>query len=160
MAIRLRVVDGKMIALCAAKTVAQEGDIYLGDDEHYALMCKFAREWDRWNDPYIDSLARTQEMDDHEMNELLMDEIGKINSELDRLHGVVYDFHQIGALEAVKQVVDEVEKLRQALEEQDVNWATLQLTHPHLVGPQRDEIRDALISKKEAVPVCVGSGGR
>ena len=53
-------------------------------------------------------------MDERERNELLIGELAKINSELDRLHGVVYDFHQIGPVEAVKQVVDEVEKLREA----------------------------------------------
>ena len=61
MAIRLRVVDGEVIALCAAKTIAQEGDIYLGDNEHYALMCKFAREWDRWNDPVDTVLVNREE---------------------------------------------------------------------------------------------------
>ena len=63
MAIRLRIIDGQMLALCAAKTVVQEGDIYLGDDEHYALMCKFAREWGRWNESVNDALTETQETD-------------------------------------------------------------------------------------------------
>ena len=61
MAIRLRIIDGEMIALCAAKTKAREGDIYLGDAEHYALTCKFAREWGRWNEPHIDALTKREE---------------------------------------------------------------------------------------------------
>ena len=61
MAIRLRVVDGEMIALCAAVTEARDGDIYLGDNEHYALMCKFAHEWGRWKDPIIDILVNREE---------------------------------------------------------------------------------------------------
>ena len=77
-------------------------------------------------------------------NHRLIREISKIDSELDRLHGVIYDFHQIGPVEAVKQVVDEVEKLRRTLEDQDTYWAMLQLTHPQLVGLQRDEIYAAL----------------
>ncbi len=42
MAIRLRVVDGETVALCAAQTVSVEGDVYLDDNMHYALMLKFA----------------------------------------------------------------------------------------------------------------------
>ncbi|KKM66704.1 hypothetical protein LCGC14_1478460 [marine sediment metagenome] len=83
-------------------------------------------------------------MDEHERNELLIGELAKVNSELNRLHGVIYDFHQIEPVEAVKQAVDEVEKLREALGEQDVYWAMLQLHHPHLVGVQRDDIYAAL----------------
>jgi hypothetical protein len=46
MAIRLRVVDGVLVALCAARSVAKEGDVYLDDGMHYALAQKFARDWD------------------------------------------------------------------------------------------------------------------
>jgi hypothetical protein len=45
MAIRLRKVDGVMVALCAAKTIEELGDIYLSDEEHYALARKFERDW-------------------------------------------------------------------------------------------------------------------
>ena len=38
----------------------------------------------------------------------------------------------------------EIETLRAALVAQDVNWAMLQVHHPHLVGVQRDEIREVL----------------
>jgi len=64
MAIRLRVVDGEMVAVCAAITVAQEGDLYLNDAHHYALACKFARDHLKtrvdWNDDRNDALAETQ----------------------------------------------------------------------------------------------------
>lgn len=41
MAIRIRVVSGYTVALCAAKTKAQKGDIYLDDGVHHALTTKF-----------------------------------------------------------------------------------------------------------------------
>lgn len=44
MAIRLRVVEGKLIAVCAACTVEKDGDFYLDDPQHYALMQKFDRD--------------------------------------------------------------------------------------------------------------------
>lgn len=44
MAIRLRIVNGKLIAICAACTVEKEGDFYLDDGQHYALMQKFDRD--------------------------------------------------------------------------------------------------------------------
>lgn len=45
MAVRLRTVDGVRVALCAAETDAQNGDIYLDDNDHYALAAKFRRDW-------------------------------------------------------------------------------------------------------------------
>ena len=44
MSIRIRVVDGETVALCAAATEPVEGDVYLDDAAHYALMLKFAHE--------------------------------------------------------------------------------------------------------------------
>ena len=41
MAIRIRKIDGYIIAVCAAKSDAKEGDIYLNDDIHHALTSKF-----------------------------------------------------------------------------------------------------------------------
>ena len=41
MAIRIREVNGKTVALCAAKTQPQKGDLYLDDNVHYALSTKF-----------------------------------------------------------------------------------------------------------------------
>jgi hypothetical protein len=46
MAIRLRIVDGTQVALCAAKTLPQEGDIYLDDAWHYAISQKYWRDYD------------------------------------------------------------------------------------------------------------------
>ena len=58
MAIRIRVVDGVMVALCAARSVPKEGDVYLDDAMHYALSTKFAldfnsnRLWEGGELPY------------------------------------------------------------------------------------------------------------
>lgn len=45
MAIRIRQIQGQTVALCAAKTKAQEGDIYLDDAVHHALSTKFGVDW-------------------------------------------------------------------------------------------------------------------
>jgi len=45
-AIRLRIVDGVAVALCAAKSHPKPGDIYLDDDLHYALSQKYWRDYD------------------------------------------------------------------------------------------------------------------
>jgi uncharacterized ferritin-like protein (DUF455 family) len=45
MAIRIREVKGKMIALCAVESDPQPGDIYLDDRCHYALSMKFWRDF-------------------------------------------------------------------------------------------------------------------
>jgi len=39
--IRIRVVDGVMVALCAARSMPQTGDVYLDDAQHHALAVKF-----------------------------------------------------------------------------------------------------------------------
>jgi hypothetical protein len=41
MAIRIRTINGVTVALCAAKSEAKEGDIYLDDNAHHALTTKF-----------------------------------------------------------------------------------------------------------------------
>jgi hypothetical protein len=41
-AIRIRRVGGRVVALCAAKTRPESGDIYLDDAEDHALRLKFA----------------------------------------------------------------------------------------------------------------------
>lgn len=42
MAIRLRHIEGTgLIALCAARSIAKAGDIYLDDSAHHALSVKF-----------------------------------------------------------------------------------------------------------------------
>lgn len=44
MAVRIRTVDGKRVALCAALTQPELGDIYLNDSEDHALREKYL--WD------------------------------------------------------------------------------------------------------------------
>jgi hypothetical protein len=64
MAIRLRTVEwngGRIrIAVCAAETDCQPGDIYLDDADHYALAAKFALDWhesDHWGVHYPEQWA-------------------------------------------------------------------------------------------------------
>lgn len=45
MAIRLRFVDGEWIALCAAETTEQPGDIYLDDAQDHAIRKKIEKDW-------------------------------------------------------------------------------------------------------------------
>ena len=45
MAIRLRNVDGIRVALCAVESDPMPGDVYLDDQDHYALAAKFAQDW-------------------------------------------------------------------------------------------------------------------
>lgn len=40
-AIRIRSIDGEFVALCAARSIAKEGDVYLDDAAHAALNLKF-----------------------------------------------------------------------------------------------------------------------
>lgn len=47
MAIRLRVVDGCLVALCAARSLPKDGDIYLDDNAHHALTTKFALDFNQ-----------------------------------------------------------------------------------------------------------------
>ena len=46
MAIRIRKIKGKTIAICAAISKAKEGDIYLDDNCHNALSNKFALDFE------------------------------------------------------------------------------------------------------------------
>lgn len=68
MAIRIREVEGVLIALCAAETDPQEGDLYLDDNAHYALAAKFARDWRGQTVDWVyekdDALAETQKIRD------------------------------------------------------------------------------------------------
>jgi hypothetical protein len=52
MAIRLRTVAGVRIAVCAARSVAKHGDVYLDDADHYALTVKFSQVLSRLNDAH------------------------------------------------------------------------------------------------------------
>jgi len=53
MAIRIRKVDGKTIALCAAKSIPKEGDLYLDDSIHHALTTKFGLDF--YEEGFIDN---------------------------------------------------------------------------------------------------------
>ena len=41
MSIRVRRVDGVLVALCAARSMPKNGDLYLDDAVHHALSAKF-----------------------------------------------------------------------------------------------------------------------
>jgi hypothetical protein len=45
MSIRIRKVDGKVVALCAAKSEPKSGDLYLDDNVHHALTIKFEKDF-------------------------------------------------------------------------------------------------------------------
>ena len=45
MAIRVRWIDGTLVALCAARITAEADDLYLDDAVHEALATKFAVDW-------------------------------------------------------------------------------------------------------------------
>ena len=44
MSIRLRTIDGRRVALCAARCAPEHGDVYLNDGDHHALTIKFRRD--------------------------------------------------------------------------------------------------------------------
>jgi len=78
MAIRLRRVEGYWVALCAVESDAKEGDVYLDDAQHYALACKFASEYNIWEDAKMNRLANTQKVRDakEEIEKWLQQEAG------------------------------------------------------------------------------------
>lgn len=45
MAIRLRNVNGVLVAVCAARSIEKPGDVYLDDAQHHALAEKFAADF-------------------------------------------------------------------------------------------------------------------
>lgn len=45
MSIRIRTVNGVRVALCAARSVATPGDVYLDDADHAALASKFMEDF-------------------------------------------------------------------------------------------------------------------
>lgn len=45
MAMRLRTVDGVRVALCAAETDPEPGDVYLDDADDRAIRIKLTRDW-------------------------------------------------------------------------------------------------------------------
>ena len=61
MAIRIREIDGETVALCAAKTEPQKGDVYLNDRHHHALTVKFTVDWESeglLHDPPVDEIVK------------------------------------------------------------------------------------------------------
>ena len=46
MAMRLRTVNGELMALCAAYSEEKQGDIYIDDGWHYAISQKYWRDYD------------------------------------------------------------------------------------------------------------------
>ena len=68
MAIRIRNLPGGTVALCAAETDPQEGDLYLDDGVHYALAAKFASDWQGrfidWRYPEEWELMESQKLRD------------------------------------------------------------------------------------------------
>jgi hypothetical protein len=67
MAILLRVVNGTLIAICAACSVPKEGDVYLDDGQHSALSDKFARDFNSMFDldiPYYPEVALLVEQEE------------------------------------------------------------------------------------------------
>jgi glutamate 5-kinase len=46
MAIRIRKVKKTTVAICAALSEAKEGDVYLDDGAHHALVTKFGLDWE------------------------------------------------------------------------------------------------------------------
>jgi len=74
MAIRLRRVEGLLIAICAARSVEQPGDVYLDDGQHHALADKFMEDFatEGYNTPvlYLDAAAlRAREESDNPARE-------------------------------------------------------------------------------------------
>ena len=61
MSIRVREFEGETVALCAAKTVAKKGDIYLSDAAHHALTEKFMKDFESMGfmeNPPMDEIVR------------------------------------------------------------------------------------------------------
>lgn len=68
MAIRIRVVDGVTVALCAARSMPKIGDLYLDDNVHHALSTKFGLDWVNEGyltrslaDPVLEAIMREEE---------------------------------------------------------------------------------------------------
>lgn len=59
MSIRLRRVGETLVALCAARSVEREGDVYLDDEQHHALAEKFSEDFasEGYNTKAFDSEA-------------------------------------------------------------------------------------------------------
>ena len=61
MAIRIREINGETVALCAAKTSAKKGDLYIDDAAHHALSTKFAVDFESEGfmvNPSVDKIVK------------------------------------------------------------------------------------------------------
>lgn len=66
MSIRIREVNGVLIAVCAARSVPKDGDFYLDDRQHYALAIKF--NLDHQADGFAQGSVEQQLMETEESN--------------------------------------------------------------------------------------------
>ena len=65
MAIRIRTINGRTIALCAVESDVKEGDIYLDDSIHGALATKFSEDYNlNISDKKLVKLMNTQKVRD------------------------------------------------------------------------------------------------
>ena len=70
MAIRIRNINGYIVALCAAETNAKENDLYLDDGIHHALTTKFILDFksEGYNcgghDPLLEKLMKSHKIRD------------------------------------------------------------------------------------------------
>jgi hypothetical protein len=64
MSIRIRRIDGHVVALCAARSVEKPGDVYLDDAEHYALSEKFWDDYPQLGIPGNPETAKLREQEE------------------------------------------------------------------------------------------------
>jgi|GEM_PF-1947304 len=63
MAIRIRKIENRIVALCAAETDEKAGDIYLDDNIHHALAAKFSSDWNMdWEDSELIQLMEKEKV--------------------------------------------------------------------------------------------------
>jgi hypothetical protein len=78
MAIRLRRINTRLVALCANESDLVLGDKYIDDEEHHALATKFAIDWKNgFEDKTLAMLAESQKKRDarEEIEKVLVDNI-------------------------------------------------------------------------------------
>ena len=83
MAIRIRTVDGIVVALCAAKTQPEEDDIYLDDSAHHALSTKFGVDWYAEGEGFL-----ANDLADEKVKSKMLEIESKASAEGDRPEGL------------------------------------------------------------------------
>lgn len=70
MAIRIREVNGILVAICAARSIPKEGDIYLHDGIHHALSIKFGLDFAKegFMAPFYENSVEALLMEQEESN--------------------------------------------------------------------------------------------